>query len=59
MIRELEHLSYGERLRELGLFGLERRKLQGDLIVTFQCLKQAYKQDEEWLFTKVDSDRTL
>ena len=59
MIRELEHLSYGERLRELGLFGLERRKLQGDLIVAFQCLKQAYKQDEEWLFTKVDSDRTL
>ena len=58
MIRGLEHLSYGERLRELGLFGLERRKLQGDLIVAFQCLKGAYKQEGQLLFMRVDSDRT-
>ena len=57
MIRGLEHLFHEERLRELGLFRLKRR-LQGDLTVAFQYLKGAYKQEEEWLFTRVHSDRT-
>ena len=58
MIRGLEHLSYEERLRKLGLFSLEKRRLWGDLIVAFQYMNRAYKQEGEWLFTRVDSDRT-
>ena len=39
MIKRLEPLSYEDRLRELGLFNLEKRKLQGDPIAAFQYLK--------------------
>ncbi|GAB0178806.1 hypothetical protein GRJ2_000345900 [Grus japonensis] len=58
MIRGLEHLSSEERLRELGLFSLERSRLQGHFIVAFQYIKEAYKKEEERLFTRICSDRT-
>jgi len=58
MIRGLEHLCYEDRLRELGLFSLEKRRLHGDCIAAFQYLKGTYRKDGEGLFTRGCSDRT-
>ena len=58
MVRGLQQISYEERLRELGWFSLEKRWLLGHLIVAFQYLKGVYKLEGQWLFTRVDSDRT-
>ncbi|GAB0177954.1 mitochondrial enolase superfamily member 1 [Grus japonensis] len=58
LIRGLEHLSYEDRLTEVRLFSLEKRRLWGDLIAAFQYLKGAHKKSGEGLFTRACSDRT-
>jgi len=46
-----------EKLRELGLFSLEKRRHQGDLTAAFPYLNGAYEKDGDRLFSRGCCDR--
>lgn len=57
MIRELEYVCSEDKVTELSLFSLEKRRFQGDLTEACQYLKGAYSQEGDQLLVWTKSDK--
>ena len=58
MAKGLEGKSYEERLRSLGLFSLEKRRLRGGLVAVYSFLERGSGGAGTDLFSSVTTDRT-
>lgn len=59
MMRGLKHLSCEERLKKLELFSLKKRRLQSNLIASFENIKGAEKKDEDIIIEIVATEQVV
>ena len=57
-VKDLEHRSYGQQLREQGFFSLKKRRLRRDLTAFYDSLKEGCSEVGIGLFSQISSART-
>ncbi|XP_058150543.1 nephronectin isoform X8 [Dasypus novemcinctus] len=58
MIKGLEKKIYDEKLKKLGLFSLEKRRLRGKPLMVFKCMKGWCRKAGDQLFSICTKNRT-